>query len=66
MSDPATEAQVAQLTERGAQVELITPDEQSTEVMMTDLLAPSVRTPAANAGLAQATTVLAAVTRWLA
>jgi NTE family protein len=66
MSDPATETQVAQLTERGAQVELITPDEQSTEVMTTDPLAPSVRTPAANAGLAQATTVLAAMNRWLA
>jgi NTE family protein len=66
MTDPATETQVAWLTDRGAQVEVITPDERATEVMMADPLAPSVRAPAANAGLDQAASALAAATRWLA
>lgn len=62
--DPATEAQVRHLTDRGAQVELITPDEHATEVIMTDPLAPTVRTPAAKAGLAQVEAVLAAGLVW--
>lgn len=63
--DPDTAVQVESLTARGAQVELITPDEPATEIIMSDPLAPESRVPAAEAGLAQADSVLATATRWL-
>lgn len=63
--DPDTAVQAAFLTERGAEVALITPDERATEVIMSDPLAPENRIPAALAGLAQAESALEAATRWL-
>jgi len=66
LTDPATAAQVAWLAGHGTRVELITPDERATEVITTGLLSPATRAPAANAGLAQAKSVLAVAARWLA
>ena len=63
--DPVTATQIESLTAQGATVEVITPDDHAIEVIMSDPLAPENRLPAANAGLAQAESVLAAAIRWL-
>lgn len=52
--DPPTTTQVELLTRRGATVELITPDERATEIILPDPLSPALRARAAIAGLAQA------------
>jgi len=65
LADPVTATQIDALTAQGARVELIVPDEATTELFATDLLDPTIRTPAANAGLAQAKDAVAAVSRWL-
>ena len=64
VADPATDAQVAGLTARGALVEVVHPDERAAEVFAGDPLDPAVRTPAAAAGLAQAGAAVAAAERW--
>lgn len=64
VDDPATEAQVALLTERGAHVEVVLPDERTAAVFTGDALDPSIRTPAAHAGVAQAAATVAAAARW--
>ena len=64
VTDPVTEAQVADLTGRGVHVELIVPDERTAEVFLGDPLDPAIRTPAARAGTAQAETAAAAAIRW--
>ncbi|GAB1516639.1 patatin-like phospholipase family protein [Actinophytocola sp. KF-1] len=64
VTDPQTAAQVAALTERGAHVEVVTPDERTAAIFAGDPLDPAVRTPAARAGLAQAGATVAAAVRW--
>ena len=64
VTDPATESQVAGLTARGAHVEVVSPDERSAEIFAGDPLDPAVRTPAAEAGLAQARAAVTAAVRW--
>jgi NTE family protein len=63
--DPATESQVAELTARGTHVEVVVPDEPTAAIFAGDPLDPAVRTPAARAGLAQASgDAVAAAVRW--
>lgn len=64
VADPATETQVAALTERGTHVEVVVPDDTSATIFAGDPLDPAVRTPAARAGLAQASEAVAAAARW--
>jgi NTE family protein len=63
--DPATESQVAELTARGAHVEVVVPDELTAAIFAGDPLDPAIRTPAARAGLAQASgDAVAVAARW--
>ncbi|HEY7597000.1 MAG TPA: patatin-like phospholipase family protein [Actinophytocola sp.] len=64
IADPLTAGQVDVLTAQGTRVELVLPDEAATRLFLTDLLDPAIRTPAAEAGLAQARDALAVVSRW--
>ena len=64
VADPATETHVAALTERGTHVEVVVPDDTSATIFAGDPLDPAVRTPAARAGLAQASEAVAAAARW--
>ncbi|MFC4055033.1 patatin-like phospholipase family protein [Actinomadura syzygii] len=53
LPDPALDAGVAAVAEKGGRVEVISPDEPSLAAFGTDPLSPSTRTPTAEAGLAQ-------------
>ncbi len=64
VADPQTASQVAVLTERGAHVEVVVPDERTAAIFAGDPLDPAVRAPAAAAGLAQAEATVAAAARW--
>jgi NTE family protein len=64
VADPVTESQVAELTAGGAHVEVVVPDEPTAAIFAGDPLDPAVRTPAAQAGLVQAGTAVAAAVRW--
>lgn len=64
VADPQTAAQVAVLTERGAHVEVVVPDERTAAIFAGDPLDPAVRVPAAHAGYAQAEAAVAAAVRW--
>ncbi|MFI7673660.1 patatin-like phospholipase family protein [Actinophytocola sp. NPDC049390] len=64
VADPQTTTQVAELTGRGAHVEVVTPDERTAAIFAGDPLDPAVRTPAAHAGYAQAGATVAAARRW--
>ncbi len=64
VADPQTAAQVAVLTERGAHVEVVVPDERTAAIFAGDPLDPAVRAPAAHAGYAQAEATVAAAVRW--
>ncbi len=64
VADPQTAAQVAELSDRGAHVEVVVPDERAAAIFAGDPLDPAVRTPAAEAGLAQAEATVAAAVRW--
>ncbi|MDL4816192.1 patatin-like phospholipase family protein [Actinomadura opuntiae] len=53
MEDPYLQDEMAAVTEAGARVEVIRPDETSQQAFGADPLDPATRTPAAEAGLAQ-------------
>jgi NTE family protein len=53
MDDPSLEEEIGVVESEGGRVEVIRPDEASTAAFGADPLAPSTRTPAAGAGLAQ-------------
>ncbi|MBL1074943.1 patatin-like phospholipase family protein [Nocardia sp. 2] len=59
--DPFLDDQIAELRSTGSRVELITPDEASLAAFGTDPLDPTSRTPAAEAGRAQADSVAPAL-----
>ncbi|TYB42541.1 patatin-like phospholipase family protein [Actinomadura chibensis] len=61
LPDPALDAGVAAVAEKGGRVEVIGPDEPSLAAFGTDPLSPSTRTPAAEAGLAQGEALAAKV-----
>lgn len=61
LPDDALAAEVATLTEHGARVEVITPDEPSLAAFGTDPLNTATRVPAANAGRAQGKSAAAAI-----
>ncbi|TYK44633.1 patatin-like phospholipase family protein [Actinomadura decatromicini] len=61
LPDPALDAGVAAVAEKGGRVEVISPDEPSLAAFGTDPLSPSTRTPAAKAGLAQGEALAAKV-----
>ena len=65
MADPALDEQVAGLVAAGAevQVQVITPDDESTAAFGLNPLDPAVRAPAARAGYAQGERAAAAVSR---
>jgi NTE family protein len=65
MADPSLDEQVARLVAAGeeVQVQVITPDDESTAAFGLNPLDPAVRAPAARAGYAQGVRAAAAVSR---
>ena len=63
MADPSLDEQVAGLKAAGAEVQVITPDDESTAASGLNPLDPEVRAPAARAGYAQGERAAAAVSR---
>ncbi|MGP4028817.1 patatin-like phospholipase family protein [Actinomadura sp. 3N407] len=64
MEDPALEAGIAVVGDRGGRVEVIDPDGASLAAFGADPLAPSTRTPSADAGLAQGKALAAGIARF--
>jgi NTE family protein len=63
MADPSLDEQVAGLVAAGAEVEVITPDDESTAAFGLNPLDPAVRAPVARAGYAQGERAAAAIAR---
>lgn len=61
LEDPALDAGIAAVAEKGGRVVVVRPDEASLAAFGTDPLSPSTRTPAAEAGLAQGEALAAKV-----